>query len=250
MNLITKYLTNNPCYKKGLTIKVKGLMLHSVGVNQPNPLVFVNSWNKSSFSDACVHGFIGIDDVYITLPCMEKSGVAHRGWHGGGSSNDTHIGIEMCEPSQIKYVGGASFTISDKTSAVKFVEQVTKNAVDLFATLCIFHNLNPKTDIISHAEGNKRGIASAHADPDHLWSGLGMNYNMDKFRADVENKIKIMKGEIMDNTPHDWGKDAVNWAVNNKIMTGDDKGNLKLSSPITREEFVVMLKRFYDKFGK
>lgn len=31
MNLVESIMTNNPCYKKGQKITVKGLMLHSVG---------------------------------------------------------------------------------------------------------------------------------------------------------------------------------------------------------------------------
>ncbi len=94
-------------------------MLHSVGTPQPNPLSFVNAWNSAGYDSACVHGFIGADDVYITLTVLEATetsgpGKAHRGWHGGGSSNNTHIGIEMCEPSCIKYTGGAAFACSDR----------------------------------------------------------------------------------------------------------------------------------------
>ena len=36
MNLIQSILTNNPCYKTGRKITVKGLMLHSVGSPQPS----------------------------------------------------------------------------------------------------------------------------------------------------------------------------------------------------------------------
>ena len=45
-------------------------------------------------------GFIDANtgDIYQTLPWN------HRGWHGGGSSNNTHIGVEMCEPAAIKGV--------------------------------------------------------------------------------------------------------------------------------------------------
>ena len=39
--------------------------------------------------------------------------------------------------------------------------------------------------ILSHAEGGKQGIASRHADPEHLWKVVGMDYTMDGFRADV-----------------------------------------------------------------
>lgn len=42
------------------------------------------------------------------------------------------------------------------------------------------------TDIDSHNEGGKKGIASNHGDPEHYWRGLGMKYTMDGFRKDVK----------------------------------------------------------------
>lgn len=82
MNLVQHFLTNNPCYKAGRKITVKGLMLHSVGCPQPRASAFINSWNQASYDRACVHGFIDALDgtAYQTLPWN------HRGWHGGGSS--------------------------------------------------------------------------------------------------------------------------------------------------------------------
>ena len=44
--------------------------------------------------------------------------------------------------------------------------------------------------IVSHAEGHKRGIASNHGDPEHLWRQLSMGYTMDGFRKDVKNAMK------------------------------------------------------------
>lgn len=203
-NIKTKLLTNNPCYKAGRTIDVKGLVLHSVGCPQPDPLVFIKNWNKSSYDRACVHGFIGEDTAYITLPVMETQGKAYRGWHAGsgknGSANNTHIGVEMCEPSCIKYTGGANFSCSDKAKAIAYVEKVTRNAVELFAVLCAYHKLDPLEDgvVLPHAEAYKRGIASGHADPDHLWKQLGMDYSMDAFRADV---AAAMQGDTEDEKP-------------------------------------------------
>lgn len=54
------------------------------------------------------------------------------------------------------------------------------------------YDLNPLADgvIISHAEGHKRGIASNHGDPEHLWRQLGMGYTMDGFRKDVKIAMK------------------------------------------------------------
>ena len=187
MKIIESILTNNPCYKEGKKITVKGLMLHSVGCPQPSAEVFVRKWNVSTYDRACVHAFIDANTGYIyqTLPWN------HRGWHGGGSSNNTHIGVEMCEPACIKYTGGSNFTCSDHEQAIKNVKTTYNAAVELFAFLCKQYNLDPMKDgvIVSHYEGYKRGIASGHQDPHHLWDQLNAGYTMDQFRKDVKKKM-------------------------------------------------------------
>lgn len=94
----------------------------------------------------------------------------------------------MCEPDCIKYTNGSSFTCSDKAAAKAVAKRTYEAAVELFAMLCKEYGLNPTADgvIISHAEGYKRGIASNHGDPEHLWNQLGMGYTMDGFRKDVK----------------------------------------------------------------
>lgn len=189
MKLVESILTRNPCYTAGRKITVKGLMLHSVGCPQPRASAFLNSWNRESYTRACVHGFIDANDgtVYQTLPWD------HRGWHGGGSSNNTHIGVEMCEPSCITYTGGANFKVAagklDEARACAM--RTYQAAVELFAMLCKKFELDPMGDgvILSHAEGHKRGIASNHGDPEHLWRGLGMAYTMNGFRRDVKKAM-------------------------------------------------------------
>ena len=188
MKLVQSILTKNPCYTAGRKITVKGLMLHSVGCPQPKASVFINSWNSPSYDNACVHGFIDGNDgtVYQTLPWN------HRGWHCGsgskGSGNNTHIGVEMCEPACIRYTSGSNFTCSDLSTARSVAKRTYEAAVELFAMLCKQYNLNPAADgvVISHREGHSRGIASNHGDPEHLWKGLGLGYTMDGFRKDVK----------------------------------------------------------------
>ena len=188
MKLVQSILTKNPCYTAGRKITVKGLMLHSVGCPQPKASVFISSWNSPSYGNACVHGFIDGNDgtVYQTLPWN------HRGWHCGsgskGSGNNTHIGVEMCEPACIRYTSGSNFTCSDLSAARAVAKRTYEAAVELFAYLCKQYNLNPTADgvVISHREGHSRGIASNHGDPEHLWNGLGMGYTMDGFRKAVK----------------------------------------------------------------
>ena len=183
MKITKSMLTKNPCYKAGKTIKVKGLMLHSVGCSQPSAMAFVKSWNTAD-AKVCVHGFIdgNTGDVYQTLPWNR------RGWHCGGNANGTHIGIEMCEPDCIKYTSGAKFTCSDTEKATAIIKRTYKSAVELFAHLCNEYGLNPLAEgvILSHSEGYAKGLTSNHADPVHLWKGLKLPYTMDGFRADVK----------------------------------------------------------------
>lgn len=229
MAIVTEYMTKNPCYQSGRIIAVKGLMLHSVGCSQPDPHAFVRSWNNPSYDRACVHGFIGEKEAIITLPCMETPGKAMRGWHGGGSSNNTHIGVEMCEPGNIKYTGGASFTCADLDAARSFVRKTTEQAAELFAQLCHFHGLNPMQDIVSHAEGHALGIASNHADPDHLWRGLGVDYNMDDFRRDVAGRLEELKEDEdmvrykrLNDIPNENGfRDIIEQLMDAGILGGD-----------------------------
>lgn len=189
MKLVQSIMTKNPCYTAGKKIVVKGLMLHSIGCSQPNANTFIRSWNSPNCKSACVHGFIDANDgiAYQTLPWN------HRGWHAGGAANNTHIGIEMCEPACIKYMGGATFTCTDanKPAAQAAVKRTYDTAVQLFAMLCKQFELNPLGDgvIVSHKEGCARGIASNHGDPEHLWSQLGMSYTMNGFRKDVKTAM-------------------------------------------------------------
>lgn len=186
MKIIQSILTKNPCYIVGQKITVKGLMLHSVGCSQPSAMVFIKQWNPpANGRQVCVHGFIdgNTGDVYQTLPWN------HRGWHGGTLSNNTHIGVEMCEPSTIKYTSGVSFTDLNPVKSREVIMRTYNAAVELFAYLCKQYNLDPLKDgvIISHAEGYKRGIASNHGDPDHLWKSYGLS--MDGFRAAVHDRM-------------------------------------------------------------
>lgn len=200
MNLIKSYVTNNPYYKQnqaGTDSRYvafnkrgpQGLMLHSVGCAQPSAQVFINRFNQSDYDAACVHGFIdgNTGAVYQTMPWN------YRAPHCGGDANNTHVGIEICEPAGIAYGGGATFTVKNRTEAIASVKRTYAAAVELFAALCTEFNLNPNTAILSHYEGYKQGLASGHVDPTHLWDGLGVGYTMDGFRKDVKAAMSGQK---------------------------------------------------------
>lgn len=197
MNLVQHFLTKNPCYKANIEKAdqryidfqkngPQGGVLHSVGCAQPSATVFLTNWDKETYDRACVHGFIDANDgtVYQTLPWN------FRGWHAGGSANNTHLGVEMCESKYIKYTGVLDkFEILDKAKAQADAKRAYESAVELFAMLAKMWNWDVDKDILSHKEAGKKGIASGHTDPEHYWSQLGLSYTMDTFREAVKAKM-------------------------------------------------------------
>ena len=184
MKINKLFLTNNDCYKAGKKISVKGIMVHSTGANNPwlkrylhddgkiGKNQYGNHWNtaRPGGIQVCVHGFIGkLADgsvaTYQTLPWN------HRGWHAGGSANNTHIGFEICE---------------DGLNDSAYFNAVYKEAVELCAFLCKEYGLTEK-DVICHSEGYKKGIASNHGDVMHWFPKHGKS--MDTFRAEVKKLL-------------------------------------------------------------
>lgn len=201
------YLVRNRCYIQNKTMKVKGLMLHSIGCACSKAQNIINNENRPEVSVA-VHGVIDANsgDFFGTLPTALTDGThsmnrtAVAGWHSGTGSkgkpnnanNTGYIGIEMCESEGIKYVGGATFKVTNAEKYRGHMETAYKSAVKIFAMLCDIYKLNPLTDIISHWEGQKRGIASNHSDPEHYW---GSYHTMDGFRQDVLEELSAIEGK-------------------------------------------------------
>lgn len=182
MNLHKLILTENACFKAGKAIVPKGIMVHSTGANNPYLKRYVgpddgllgknlygNHWNqnKPDGREVCPHAFIGklangTIATYQTLPWN------HRGWHAGGSANDTHLGIELCEDN-----------LTDGT----YFNEIYKEALEICVYLCRLYDMT-EDKIIGHYEGYQKGIASNHADPGHWFSRHGKN--MDALRKNVQ----------------------------------------------------------------
>ena len=185
MNLHKLIFTENACYKAGRKITVKGIMVHSTGANNPWLKRYVgpddgllgknqynNHWNTyhPGGREVCVHGFIGklADGSVATYQVLPWD---YRGWHAGGSANNTHISFEICEDG-----------LADGT----YFKKVYQEAIELCAYLCKLYGLTEK-DIICHSEGYKRGIASNHGDVMHWFPKHGKS--MDTFRAAVKELL-------------------------------------------------------------
>ena len=195
MKITQDFFTCNDCYNTGKTIEVKGLMLHSTAAPGVKAAEWKARWNKSyakgeTTRQACVHAFVDDKDVIQALPWN------HEGWHAGkgskGSANQTHIGVELCEPKGAVYnKNGTAFAKYDVKALTPYFEKVYQNAVALFAFLCKEYNLNPRTDIICHKEGWRKGIACGHADVEHWFPLHGKS--MDDFREDTAAALAALR---------------------------------------------------------
>lgn len=187
MRLRQRFLTQNDCYQSGRTIDVRGVMVHSTGADNPWVSRYVpgdnelgrnqlnNHWDRPGLTK-CVHAFIGkfADGEVGTVQTLPWN---RRGWHGGGPSNNTHIGFEICE---------------DGLTDPIYFRKAYQEAVELVAMLCRECGLDPLAGgvVICHAEGHQQGIASNHGDVLHWFPKHGKT--MDHFRADV---AQVLKGE-------------------------------------------------------
>ena len=106
------------------------------------------------------------------------------------------------------------------------------------------------TIIGKHADGDTVNIC---AQTDNGWyrveyPTIGTGYISSAYVSVSDRKVpqSDVKPEVIkDNTPDAWAAEAVNNAVKNGILFGDDTGNYKLHSECTRQEMLIFLYRFY-----
>ena len=259
MRLYKALLKHNDCYLRGRTIRPRGVMVHSTGVNNPWLRRYIapddgrlgepspRHWNQGGVG-ACVHAMIGkaADGsvaTYQTLPWTM------RGWHCGRSGNDTHIAFEICE---------------DGLTDEGYFQATYQAAVELTAYLCKLYHLDPQADgvVLCHSEGYARGIASNHADVLHWWRRYGVS--MDDFRAAVAAAMKGGERDLTEQEvrsivreelaaaqaerdklpPSDWAKDGLEKAKAAGITDGK-----RPQSHATRQEVAIMVRKALEGRG-
>ena len=238
MNLTERILTGSDCWKAGRTIVPRGIMVHSTGVAQPDPEVFLRAWNRPGV-EACAHAFVHRDGVIQTLPWN------WRGWHAGAprgdgiSANNTHISFEILEPAGHTYQGGTMVDYNPAKNAAYF-DAVYRNAVELTAMLCARYGLNPLEAgvVVDHAEGCALGIASNHADVGHWFPRHGKS--MDQFRAAME----ALHAEHAAQPFSAWAEDVWRAASAGGLFDGTAP-----RTALTREQAALVLSRLKRQGG-
>lgn len=226
----TLLLTNNDCYKRGVSMKPKGIMLHSTGADNPTLKRYVgpddgilgeniydNHWNHSGL-DVCVHAFIG-ETKNGSVECYQTLPWQMRGWHCGSDANDTHISIELCEDD-----------LEDRV----YFQKVYQTAIGVCVELCKKFNLNPNAPgvLIDHAEGHALGIASNHGDVGHWFQRQGKTMN--DFRHEVAKRLNEPQQEVIPA----WAKPTIDKLVASGALKGTGTG-LNLSNDLMRTLVVL-----------
>lgn len=260
MELHECILTRNDCCRRGTPLVPRGVMVHSTGANNPYLRRYVqpddgklgknrydNDWNRPGLP-VCVHAFLGKKAdggiaVYQTLPWEVQA------WHCGRSGNRTHLAFEICEDG-----------LDDRA----YFTAVYREAVELTAYLCRRFGLDPLADgvVLDHAEGNRRGIASAHGDVAHWFPRFGKT--MDDFRREtaallrrpaekeaedltlqeLDARIDARIRTVLEGTgskASSWAQEELARAMAHGITDGTRPGGYA-----TREEAALMAERVYS----
>ena len=199
---ITCMMTQSTCYRKTKKMKVKGVLWHSTGANNPTLKRYVqpddnagdrdgmikligknaygNDWNHTDV-EAGLNAWIGelADGSVAAVQTMPWD---YRPWGCGsgakGSCNDGWIQFEICEDG-----------LDDKV----YFDKVYWEACELTACLCKLYDIDPNVKatlnrvkvptILCHADSHKLGLGSNHGDVLHWFMRYGKT--MDAVRADV-----------------------------------------------------------------
>lgn len=201
----------------------------------------------SEYRGASAHYFVDENEI---VQVVED---AHTAWHCGTSGtyysscrNSCSIGIEMCS----RYADGAYY----------FKDEVVEKTIELTQYLMNLYNI-PKENIIMHYDVTRKTCPAPFVNNAIQWEDFKsqldeIEVNKTTTQGDDEmitqeqwdNFYANHMADLMDNDSSDWSKEARAWAVEKGIVQGTSTAefNGQWEKPLTREEMVVMMFRFYD----
>jgi len=243
------YTTRNDGYKNSAISGPKGLVLHSTASPGVDANGLQANFNAPGLGKS-VHG--AIDDKHFVqfLPFEIKAG--HVGSGDKGSFNNTHLGIEICEPKGIKYNGNAS-AILEYSPPAGYFAAVRDKAVWLFAWLCREYGIDPLRHdegggVVGHYEAYALGYGSNHGDPRHWWADCE-NYTMDKFRRAVFDLLEYGKEDdmarynVISDMPA-WAQLTIRKLCGKKLLNGSGTAQDKNGYPADLDLSEDMLRMF------
>lgn len=191
---------------------------------------------------------------YRTDPISGKNGTFHSGLDLVGLDNKT-----VCSP--INGVVVVSQMVTDKTNSTwEWGNYVAIEGEDgLIYYLC--HLAERRVSVGKKVKvGDEIGVegSTGYSTGSHCHFEVRGNNNI-KINPAEKLGIDNVAGTIitveedkpakeLDNEPSDWSREAIEWAVENGILKGDEHGDLMLRSNVTREQMIVILHRYFKKY--
>ena len=233
---LVSYTKLSPNHSGQRTHAIDRITPHCV-VGQCSVETLGNIFAPTSRQASCQYG-IGVDGR-VGMYVEEKN----RSWCSSSNENDQRAVTIECA--------------SDTTHPYAFKDVVYNKLIELCVDIC---KRNGKKKLLWLGDKDKTlGYTPA---PDemvltvHRWfankscPGDWMYARMGDLAEKVTAALDGQTQAPLDNTPAAWSKDAVNWALENRLLLGDANGDLKLRENLTREQFCVMLKRYHDLLQK
>lgn len=173
---------------------------------------------------------------------------SYRAWTTGGSdANGNPIRVNGISGRDIDHRAITIEVASDSSAPYAINEAAYEGLVNLLVDICkrypTIGKLRWQGDKSLVGQPDKQNIAV------HRWFAYKScpgDYIYDRLGEIAEEVNRRLGLDERDNDPAAWAAEAVKWAVENGIMKGNDKGNLRLRDNITREEMVVMLHRMWS----
>lgn len=120
-----------------------------------------------------------------------------------------------------------NFDVSDPENSVAM-----RHSIMVMAVVCDFYGIDIDNIFFHNMVAHK--------------SCPGERVKLDWIKREVEKEMG--SSDCKDLPPSDYALEALEWAKESGLMTGDSTGNLMPKCNITREDFIVVLYRFYKKF--
>lgn len=207
--------------------QIRYLVIHYTG-NDGDTASGNAAYYRNNAVKTSAHYFVDDDAAFHSVPELCSAwAVGGKKWAdcpqtGGGTlygtvTNTNSISVELCDTRKDGVYGASPETLA--------------NAAELCRELMARYQI-PLERVVRHFD-----VTGKHC-PAYFMAPAAW----EQFKG-------RLAGEQLDNTPSPAHKEGVAWAVEKGILRGNERGDLLLRTPLTREQFCTMLYR-YDQTQK
>lgn len=202
-----------------------GVTIHNTGNSNPSAdalahAAWLDGVEAGDGDYIGAHFFVDAQRIVQVLPINE---VSYHAGDGMGRGNGATVSIEICET--------APYEECEAVAAML--------AAALMDTLGV-------ENLYTHEMFNGKYCPRLILVREHGWEDFVGR--VASFRGAWS--MPAAPAPVLDNTASLWAQEAIDWALANRFLVGDEAGNLRLHEAATREEVVVFLHRLFAEVTK